>query len=208
MSEHSVFKFRGIDHVVFTSGDMEKTVDFYHRKLGMPVLHTIEYKDPQGNLTAQHWFFGVGDPTNPHAHIAFFCFANGYQMQENDGKVELKKPANPFARPVGAAMHVNLRLDFENLRRCCERLTELGIPYRHVTRYPSDTSEGHLGGILVQGMRGTTTRNEYHEPEDGWLMTSVYVFDPDGIEVEFNAWGRDWAEWTNQHTPKIGRQPI
>jgi hypothetical protein len=96
-------------------------------------------------------------------------------------------------------MHFNLRMDPSDLRGAAGRLTAMGVPYRHVSRYASAKSEGHLGGILIEGMRGITSRNEYHEPEAGWLMNSVYVIDPDGIEVEFNSWAPEWGSWRNDH---------
>src|SRR5580700_9609345 len=101
MSKNPIFEFTGLDHVALTCSDMNRTVDFYHGKLGMPVLHTIEYFDEAGEILGQHWFFGVGDPTNPDAHIAFFWWKDGYQAL---GKEEIstgRKPANRFARPVG-----------------------------------------------------------------------------------------------------------
>lgn len=199
---------KGIDHVVFTCADMARTVEFYSGKLGFPVLHTIEYKDPEGKLTAQHWFFGVNDASNHNAHLAFFAFADGYQSLENNGEVAGEKPANRYARPVGKMMHVNLRVDARDMRAQAERFEELGIPYRHVTRSPSEISQGHLGGIEIQGMSGVTTQNSYHEPEDGWLMNSIYIHDPDGIEIEFNCWSADWDNWPNHHTPKIGYNAI
>lgn len=205
MGEEKKLYARGLDHVVLTCSDMAETVDFYHNKLGFPVLHTIEYKDSQGKLTAQHWYFGVNDPANPNAHIAYFCFADGYQSLENNGKLEGPKPANPFARPIGQMMHFNLRTDPQDLPKQAARLDELGIPYRHVTRYASDESAGHRGGILIQGMRGITTHNEYHVPEQGWLMNSIYVIDPDGVELEFNSWSPEWDNWPNNHVPQIGR---
>lgn len=195
---------KGLDHVVFTCADMARTVEFYNGKLGFPVLHTIEYHDPEGNLTAQHWYFGVGDPNNRNAHIAFFCFADGYQTLADNGMKALATPTNRFARPVGQLMHFNLRVDAEDLPQQAAMLSAAGIRYRHVTRYPSERSEGHLDGIEIQGMRGITTYNEFHEPEEGWLMNSLYCFDPDGIEVEFNAWSPEWDDWRNDHTPKVG----
>lgn len=208
MSDSAKIFAKGIDHVVFTCADMARTVEFYNGKLGFPVLHTIEYKDPEGNLTAQHWFFGVNDPNNRNAHIAFFAFANGYQSLENNGEVAPVKPANRFARPIAKLMHFNLRVDAKDMRAQAERMEELGIPYRQVTRFPSDVSAGHLGGIEIQGMAGTTTHNSYHEPEENWLMNSIYIHDPDGIEVEFNAWAESWDNWRNDHEAKIGYDPI
>lgn len=206
MSSSPIFDFKGLDHVALTCSDMKQTVDFYHGKLGMPVLHTIEYYDDQNNVLGQHWFFGVGDQSNPDAHIAFFWWKDGYQSISKDEVVTGKKPANRFARPVGGMLHLNLRVAPENLRSYAEKLTALGLPYRHVTRYRTDISEKQATGLVTQGMRGITTKNEYHEPEEGWLMNSVYVFDPDGIEVEFNSWSPEWRHWRNDHLPRSNRQ--
>jgi catechol 2,3-dioxygenase-like lactoylglutathione lyase family enzyme len=202
MQTNPKFQFTGLDHVALTCGDMAATVDFYHGKLGMPVLHTIEYHDAAGKLLAQHWFFGVGDPTNPDAHVAFFYWVDGYQTLTKEEIGAGKKPVNTFARPIGSMMHLNLRVAPENLRSYAEKLTTLGLPYRHVTRYAADVSRGHMPGFFIEGMRGITSRDAYHEPEEGWLMNSVYVIDPDGIEVEFNSWSPAWRDWRNDHVPQ------
>ncbi|MBB1632478.1 VOC family protein [Cupriavidus sp. UME77] len=199
MDKNMIFDFKGLDHVALTCSDMKKTVDFYHGKLGMPVLHTIEYHDDNGGLLGQHWFFGVGDEGNPDAHIAFFWWKDGYQTLSKEDVFTGKTPANRFARPIGGMLHLNLRVAPENLRPYAEKLTNMGIPYRHVTRYHTEVSEKQATGLVTQGMRGITSRNEYHEPQEGWLMNSVYVFDPDGIEVEFNSWSPQWRSWPNNH---------
>ena len=36
-------EFLGLDHVALGCSDMQRTVDFYHGLLGMPILHTLEY---------------------------------------------------------------------------------------------------------------------------------------------------------------------
>jgi catechol 2,3-dioxygenase-like lactoylglutathione lyase family enzyme len=193
MATNTVFDFKGLDHVGLTCSDMKATVDFYHGKLGMPVLHTIEYFDDKGELMGQHWFFGVGEPSNPDAHIAFFWWKDGYQTLSKEELSTGKKPPNPIAGPIGSMLHVNLRVDPENMEAYAKKLTDLGIPYRHVTRYPCDKAP--------QGMRGITTWNEYHQPEVGALMNSIYFFDPDGIHIEFNTWTPDWRSWRNDHIP-------
>lgn len=202
MSKNPIFEFRGLDHVALTCSDMKRTVDFYHGKLGMPVLHTIEYFDEAEALLAQHWFFGVGDPNNPDAHIAFFWWKDGYQSLSKDEISSGKKPKNRFARPVGGMLHLNLRVSPEHLRPYAEKLTKMGLPFRHVTRYNVEPSEQKRSAFTTAGMRGITSMNEYHEPEEGWLMNSVYVFDPDGIEVEFNSWAPGWRDWRNDHIPQ------
>jgi catechol 2,3-dioxygenase-like lactoylglutathione lyase family enzyme len=202
MNKNPIFEFTGLDHVALTCSDMKRTVDFYHGKLGMPVLHTIEYFDEAGGLLGQHWFFGVGDPTNPDAHIAFFWWKDGYQSLSKDDISSGKKPKNRFARPIGGMLHLNLRVLPENMRPYAEKLTRIGLPYRHVTRYNSERNEKQGAGLVTGGMRGITSMNEYHEPQEGWLMNSIYVFDPDGIEVEFNTWAPSWRDWRNDHVPQ------
>lgn len=207
MSDNPVFDFQGLDHVALTCSDMSKTVEFYHGKLGMPVLHTIEYCNAESELLGQHWFFGVGDPSNPDAHIAFFWWKDGYQLMDKSDVYADRKPPNRFARPIGGMLHLNLRVAPENLRPYAEKLEKLGIPYRQVTRYGTEASETQATGLVTKGMRGITTRNAYHDPEEGWLMNSVYVFDPDGIEVEFNTWSPAWRAWPNNHVAQSNGVP-
>jgi catechol 2,3-dioxygenase-like lactoylglutathione lyase family enzyme len=202
MNTNPVFDFNGLDHVALTCSDMKRTVDFYHGKLGMPVLHTIEYFDDAGGLLAQHWFFGVGDSNNPDAHIAFFWWKDGYQTLSKEDISTGKKPANRFARPVGSILHLNLRVSPDNMRPYAEKLTKMEMPFRHVTRYHANRNEKQATGLVTEGMRGITSSNTYHEPQEGWLMNSIYVFDPDGIEVEFNSWAPSWRRWRNDHVPK------
>lgn len=199
MSSNPLFEFKGLDHLAITVSDMKRSVDFYHGKLGMPVLHTLEYANELGEIIGQHWFLGVGDPSNPDAHIALFCWKDGYQSLKPEEIYTGRKPANKFAKPIGAMLHMNLRVAPENLRAYAKKLGELGIPYRQVTRYAADKSEVQASGLVNIGMRGITTRNEYHEPEPDWLMNSIYVHDPDGIEFEFNAWAPSWRNWPARH---------
>src|ERR1700733_11503297 len=153
MQTNPKFQFKGLDHVALTCSDMARTVDFYHRQLGMPVLHTIEYFYANGERMGQHWFFGVGDASNPDAHIAFFWWKDGYQTLSKEEIFTGKKPANRFARPVGGMLHLNLRVTPENMRPYAEKLSKLGLPYRHVTRYKADVSEKQATGLITQDMR-------------------------------------------------------
>ena len=60
------FEFRGINHLALVCRDMARTVDFYTKVLGMPLIKTIELPAGMG----QHFFFdcGGGDA------LAFFWF--------------------------------------------------------------------------------------------------------------------------------------
>lgn len=188
------FEFKGLDHVALVVKDMKATVDFYHGKLGMPVLHTVEYFDDAGELTGQHWFFGVGDPCNPTAHLAFFWWKDGYQSLPDDANPIAVKPKNPRATPIGSMMHLNLRVDSDKIEGYCARLTEMGISYRHAVRYYDPENPGV--------MRAINKFDEYIPLEPGALMTSVYVSDPSGIQIEFNSWLPSWEAWPNDGVPQ------
>lgn len=202
MTKNPVFDFRGLDHIALTISDMKRSVDFYHGVLGMPVLHTLEYADAEGEIIGQHWFMGVDDPSNPDAHVALFWWRDGFQTLTKEQIDTGVRPKNKIAKPIGSLIHLNFRVAPENLRPYALKLTEKGIPFRHVTRYAADNSEMQASGLVNIGMRGITTRNSYHEPEPDWLMNSVYVIDPDGIEVEFNSWAPEWRNWPATGVPR------
>lgn len=195
MQSNPVFDFQGIDHIALTVSDMKQSVEFYNGKLGMPVLHTLEYANPEGEIIGQHWFMGVGDPANPDAHIGLFCWKGGYQTLTPEEIYSGKKPPNKFAKPIGSMIHLNFKVDADKLQPYAQKLSDIGLRFRQVTRYATDESELQNSGLVNVGMRGITTWNEYHQPEEGWLMNSIYIFDPDGIEIEFNAWSSAWRDW-------------
>ena len=58
----------GINHLALVCRDMEVTVDFYTRVLGMPLVKTIELPADMG----QHFFFDCGGGDC----LAFFWFPN------------------------------------------------------------------------------------------------------------------------------------
>ena len=191
------FEFKGIDHVAFVVKDMKSTVDFYHGLLGMPVLHTLDYFDDEGNLNGQHWFFGVGDPSNPEAHIAAFWWKDGYQSLPDDANKITVEPKNPLATPIGSMLHLNLRVDADKIEAYCDKLTDRKIPFRHAVRYFDSAHSGV--------MRAVNSFDKYLQPEEGALMSSVYIHDPSGIQIEFNAWLPGWERWPNDNIARSDR---
>jgi catechol 2,3-dioxygenase-like lactoylglutathione lyase family enzyme len=183
------FDFQGLDHVALVVADMAETVEFYHHKLGMPVLHTLEYFDDNNEVTGQHWFFGVGDRTNPEAHLAMFWWKDGYQDLPAEATQPSAKPANPRATPVGSMLHLNLRVDADRIEEYCKRLNDFGIGFRHTVRYQHPNKPA--------AMRAVDHFNEYRAPGEGALMSSVYISDPSGNLIEFNAWLPGWEKWPN-----------
>jgi catechol 2,3-dioxygenase-like lactoylglutathione lyase family enzyme len=182
--------FKGLDHVVFTTSNMERAVAFYNGLLGMPILHAMEYEvmgeDGSVSSAAQHFYFGVG-ADNPEAHIAIFAFKE--LVPESGVPRDMRQP--------GAFLHFNLRVDAHRIEEYCRQLLDGGHPFEQVTRYPIDpynppTRETQPGDNLT--WRVKTTRNVYHQPEPGWLMNSVYLSDPDGVQLEFNAWSAAWVD--------------
>jgi catechol 2,3-dioxygenase-like lactoylglutathione lyase family enzyme len=181
--------FMGLDHVVFTTSNLERAISFYHGLLGMPILHAMEYQelDDDGTVSssAQHFYFGVGGD-NPEAHIAIFAFRDS--VSESGVPRDIRQP--------GAFLHFNLRVNPDRIEEYCRQLRDADYRFKQVTRYPIDASnaptrETQPGEQLTWRIK--TTRNAYHEPEKGWLMNSVYLSDPDGVRLEFNAWSDAWA---------------
>ena len=193
MTSVQPFEFKGLDHVALVVSDMADTVEFYHHKLGMPVLHTLEYFDDDDQVVGQHWFFGVGDPDNPEAHLAMFWWKDGYQDLPKDAVTSSAKADNPRATPVGSMLHLNLRVDADRIEEYCVRLKEFAIPFRHSVRYLDPERPGV--------MRAVNSFDEYVAPEQGALMSSVYIADPSGNQIEFNTWLPGWEKWPNDAVP-------
>jgi catechol 2,3-dioxygenase-like lactoylglutathione lyase family enzyme len=188
------FEFLGLDHIALNCCDMKRTVDFYNGILGMPIIHTIEYpgEDESGQIMpmGQHFFFGVGGE-NPNAHLAFFYWKGGYHTDDPDSLPPIPRPdgVNQLARRPATVGHINLRVEPERIPHYCHLLEEAGIPYRHTTRY------------AIPDWHEVTTHNGYTAPKEHCLMDSVYLDDPDGLHLEFNAWLPEWDSWRNDHEP-------
>ncbi len=58
---------KGLHHAAYTTRDIEATLDFYTKKLGMPLIHAENHLHGEGHF--RHFFFGLG---NGEA-IAFFA---------------------------------------------------------------------------------------------------------------------------------------
>jgi catechol 2,3-dioxygenase-like lactoylglutathione lyase family enzyme len=193
---NDAWKFQGLDHVAFTTSNMKRTVEFYNGLLGMPIIHAIEYQeaDLDGNVSsvAQHYFFAAGGE-NPEAHIGFFQW-RGAKNRTADPSSS-RAPGDPAA--PGAFGHLNLKVDADLIEGYCTRLGEAGIPYSHKSRYLFVPGEP-LPDPRVQAQHNRTwrikaTQNAYHQPDPGWLFSSVYLKDPDGVNLEFNAYGESWT---------------
>jgi len=55
--ENKEFAITGINHLALVCSDMERTVDFYTKVLGFPLIKTLELPFNMG----QHFFFDIGN---------------------------------------------------------------------------------------------------------------------------------------------------
>lgn len=187
------FDFKAIDHIALTVSDMERAVDFYHGKLGMPILYTMEYKNDAGEVIGQHWYFGIG---GDGAHLALFYWKDGYQTREQP-PVPRNKPANARAYPIAELMHFNLRVDADRIEEYAGLLKAERIPFTHTVRY--------LDPERPWQMTVESAADAFVPAREDALMTSIYFSDPDGIALEFNAWLPAFSKWPNDGVPMSDR---
>ena len=176
------FELRGINHLALVCRDMERTVDFYSKVLGMPLVKTIELPAGMG----QHFFFDCGGGDC----LAFFWFPDA-----PDGVPGISAPA---ARPdqgdltsaIGSMNHVAFDVAPEKIEEYRDRLVAAGIPCTEVANH--DDSEWGIS-------------EELHE---GVFVRSIYFQDPDGILLEFACWMRCSPRPTSPtHRPRRRRRP-
>jgi hypothetical protein len=89
-------------------------------------------------------------------------------------------PHNHRAKPSGRLLLINLRVDAERLEQYAAMLQAENIDYRHALRY--------YDARIPQVMRVVKADNTYTPGGESALMSSIYFFDQDGINREFNAW--------------------
>ena len=106
-------EYRGVNHVVLVTDDMDKTVRFYRDFLGMPVVATLGGEADGQHM--RHYFFGLG----PQSCIAFFEWPG----------VELAAPKKAGEPASGREFdHVSISVDSEeSLSDLQRRAREKGI---------------------------------------------------------------------------------
>jgi catechol 2,3-dioxygenase-like lactoylglutathione lyase family enzyme len=124
-SESSVAKgkpaLRGIHHLALVTDDMRKTLDFYVRVLGMPLVHGLRTASRSPGASPAH---GIGAP--PHANIphyfldmggdsllAFFEYPRGIARVDHDA--------------IGAMQHVSFVCGPKRYREILEQLKANGV---------------------------------------------------------------------------------
>jgi catechol 2,3-dioxygenase-like lactoylglutathione lyase family enzyme len=162
------FDIRGVNHLALVCKDMGRTVDFYSRLLGMPLIKTIELPEDGG----RHFFFDIG---NGNA-LAFFWFPDA------PGSVPgVTHPAHVIGRgPLTTAHssmnHLAFNVPPDRIDEYQRTLAEVGIECTPVINH----DDSRLGASR------TVTESTY--------VRSIYFNDPDGIMLEFAAWTRELGE--------------
>lgn len=171
-------EYGGINHLALVCRDMAKTVDFYTKVLGMPLIKTIQI--PGGG---QHFFFdcGGGDA------VAFFWFPEAPEAAPGVASAGFLPGAGPLESAIGSMNHVAFDVSPKKIEEYAKRLDEHGVEHTVVMNH--DDSE--IGVTL--------------EMHPGVFIQSVYFFDPDGILLEFAAWTRELTSDDVRHEPATAK---
>lgn len=175
MSSDRPFETRGIHHLALVCRDMARTVDFYTKVLGMPLVKTIELPGGIG----QHFFFDCGGGDQ----VAFFWFA--------DAPAAAPGVAAPSARPDtgdarsahGSMNHVAFSVPPDRIDDYRRRLLAAGVDCSIVVNH-DDSPLGVSPDVT-----------------DDVFVRSIYFQDPDGILLEFACWTRELGPGDVAHEP-------
>ena len=173
---------RGINHIALVCRDMARTVDFYTRVLGMPLVKTVELPMDQG----QHFFFDCGGG----ATIAFFNFPGAPEAVPGVSIPEGLPDRASLLTALGSMNHLAFAVEPEEMEGFRERLIAEGLEVTDIWNH--DDSEWGLARSA---------------DDPGVFVRSVYFRDPDGILLEFAAWTRALTPDDVRHEP-LGAQTL
>jgi catechol 2,3-dioxygenase-like lactoylglutathione lyase family enzyme len=163
---------------------MKRTVDFYTKVLGMPLIKTVELPGGGG----QHFFFEAGKGQS----LAFFWFPGAPKAapgvaspREVVGLGKDPDRMEDFTTAHASMNHVAFDVPREKLEEYRAKLEAKGVPCSIIF----DHDDSPIG----MGPKGDATT---------WIR-SIYFSDPDGIMLEFAAWTRQIGqEGDVRHEPK------
>ncbi len=100
---------RGLHHTALLSGDVQRTVRFYHEILEFPLTEIFENRDYQGS---NHFFFDIGNGNL----LAFFDFP-GLDL-------------GPYAEVLGGLHHIAISVEPGRWEHLKAKLDAAGVPYQ------------------------------------------------------------------------------
>jgi len=162
MSEISKIEWGGVHHLAFVCRDMEVTVEFYTKVLGMNLIKGFDI--PGG----QHFFFDMGGGNL----LAFFWFSDAPDAAPGVASAGNLLGTGSISSAHGSMNHVAFHAPLANIEAIREELIAKGVEVSDVVNHADiDTQPGVL-------------RTTQQVEDETWLR-SIYFLDPDGIMLEF-----------------------
>ncbi|MGQ0434084.1 MAG: VOC family protein [Microthrixaceae bacterium] len=175
------FAFGGINHLALVSSDMERTVAFYERLLGMRLVKTIELPVGMG----QHFFFDCGGGDM----LAFFWFPGAPAGVPGISAPVGRPDTGDLTSAIGSMNHVAFTVPADKIEEYRDRLVDAGVPCSGIANH--DDSEFGIS----------------KEMHPGVFLRSVYFQDPDGILLEMACTLRAFTPDDVAHPPVSARTP-
>lgn len=179
MSSNRPFDVRGIHHLALVCRDMARTVEFYTKVLGMPLVKTIELPMDMG----QHFFFDCGGGDQ----VAFFWFADAPEPAPGIAAPAFRPDEGDAKSAMGSMNHVAFSVPPEKIDEYQQKLQDAGVDCSVVVNH--DDSPYGISPELNEGV----------------FVRSIYFRDPDGILLEFAAWTREMTPADVAHEPARAR---
>lgn len=179
MSSNRPFDVRGIHHLALVCRDMARTVEFYTKVLGMPLVKTIELPMDMG----QHFFFDCGGGDQ----VAFFWFADAPEPAPGIAAPAFRPDEGDAKSAMGSMNHVAFSVRPEKIDEYQQKLQDAGVDCSVVVNH--DDSPYGISPELNEGV----------------FVRSIYFRDPDGILLEFAAWTREMTPADVAHEPARAR---
>lgn len=166
-------RINGFNHLALVCRDMQETVDFYTRVLGMPLVKTIALPDG-----GQHFFFDCG----AGALLAFFWWPQ--TPAAAPGVASVRSFPTDSRTAIGSMNHVAFDVPADDLPRWIEKLATAGVE--------------HVPVVVNHDDSPATVSDEMHP---GVFVRSVYFTDPNGVMLEFAALTRTFTASDVRHPP-------
>jgi catechol 2,3-dioxygenase-like lactoylglutathione lyase family enzyme len=168
MSEATSIVPSGVHHMALVCRDMEVTVDFYTKILGMPLVKGFDI--PGG----QHFFFDMGG----NNLLAFFWFSDAPDAAPGVASANHLLGTGSISSAHGSMNHVAFHAPLENIEAIREELIGKGVDVSEIVNHADISTQ--------PGIKRTTDGVE----EETWLR-SIYFLDPDGVMLEYCAAVKD-----------------
>jgi catechol 2,3-dioxygenase-like lactoylglutathione lyase family enzyme len=173
--DNTQFQIRGVNHLALVCRDMERTVDFYTKVLGFPLIKTIEL--PMG--MGQHFFFDIGNNDS----LAFFWFPDAPEPVPGVSSPKALPGQGELTTAIASMNHIAFDVPADKIEEYRQKLLDNGIDCSPLTNH--DRSEYGVSKHMT----------------DDVFIRSVYFFDPDGVLLEFAAWTGELTEDDVSHAP-------